>query len=105
MGRAGLPATRWQKWCDNGSQESLYFRLAHALSDAFRLNLPKDLKPLARWAAQIQYGEMSPGMAAVQAAELAWQQRLGELRVWGDHLVDPPRTCEELASAYLGFPF
>ena len=33
----------------------------------------------------------------------AQRRRLRE--VWGDHLVDPPRTCEELASAYLGFPF
>jgi len=33
------------------------------------------------------------------------REREREREVWGDTLVDPPRTCEELAMAYLGFPF
>jgi hypothetical protein len=123
MGRAGLPTARWRH--DHEGRESLYYRLAHALSDVFDLNLPQDLGPLAEWAEQIQYGEMSPAMKAAQLEELVAQgrRRLDQLAVrlaaqdaervarrrlravWGDHLADPPRTCEELASAYLGFPF
>jgi len=78
--RAGLPAKRWRKH-DHGGGESLYYQMAHALGDVFRLNLPKDLKPLALRAAQIQYGVMSPAMKAAQDAELAarGRQRLGDL--------------------------
>jgi hypothetical protein len=48
--------------------------------------------------------DLARRLQAVQDAELA-ARRLRLRAVWGDHLVGPPRTCEELASAYLGFPF
>jgi len=103
MGRASLPVKRWRK-LDEGGGESLYFQIAHALGDVFGLSLPKDLKPLALQAAQIQYGVMSPAMKAAQDAEILAirQQQLG---VWGNPLVDVPRSRGELASAYLGLPF
>jgi hypothetical protein len=127
MERADLRVTNWEKHEEEGG-ESLYYQIAHALADVFGLHLPKDLGPLARWAAQIKCGEMSPVMRAAQLEELATQgrQRLGDLavrlkaaqdaelarqrrrrlrEVWGDHPVDPPQSCEKLASAYLGFPF
>lgn len=115
MKRARLPVKRWQHH-DEGGDESLYYRIAHALADVSRvnlsddlkslaINLPRNLKPLARWAALSKYGEMSPRMKAAQNAELAAQRQQRLRDVWGDHLVYPPRICEELASAYLGFPF
>jgi hypothetical protein len=103
--RAGLPAKRWRKQYDNDGGESLYFRLAREVGEAADILLPVDLKLLAKQAAQIQYGVMPPTMEAAQNAELAARRRQQEFQVWGGHLVDPPRTCEELASAYLGFPF
>jgi hypothetical protein len=93
MEQAGLPVKWWQKWYDIGSDEndggnneseSLYFQLAHALSDDFGLNLPKDLKPLARLAAQAEYGVMSPGMEIWQAAELVAQRRRRLLKIKAD---------------------
>ena len=132
--RAGLAATRWRKTYegdggpDPDAPESFLFRLIRALGAAFGISLPKDLKLAGQRASELQYGAMSPAMEAAQAAELVarGRQRLGDLavrlkaaqdaelerqrrqrlrRIWGDHLVDPPQTCEELASAYLGFPF
>jgi hypothetical protein len=103
MGWASLPVKRWRK-LDEGGGESLYFQIAHALGDVFGLNLPKDLKPLAMQAAQIQYGVMSPAMKAAQDAEILAIRRQ-QLGVWGNPLVDVPRSCGELASAYLGLPF
>ena len=112
MEGAVLPVKQWQKWYDigsdendNGSDESVYFRLAHALGDVFGLKLPKDLKPLARQAAQIRYGAMFPVMRAAQDAEKLSIRRRQQLEVWGRPLVDVPQSCGELASAYLGFPF
>lgn len=102
--QAGRPVKRWQRHGE-GRGESFYYRLAHALGGIFGLRLPQDLNPLALRAAQIQYGVLSPAMAAEQDAELAAQRRRRLRKVWGDHLVDPPQSCEELASAYLGFPF
>jgi hypothetical protein len=71
MKAAGLPVTCWRK----GGRESLYFGVVHALSDGFGLQLPKDLHPLARQAAQIEFGTMSPTMRAAQDAELAARRR------------------------------
>jgi hypothetical protein len=120
MKRARLPVKRWQHH-DEGWGESLYYRIAHALADAAGLPLPQDLKPLARWAQRIKYGKMSPAVKAAQLEELVAQgrRRLDQLAArleaaqiarrrrlwWGDHLVDAPRSCEELAPAYLGAPF
>ena len=107
--RAGLPATRWRKTYegdgpDIDAPESVFFRLARGLADAFGRALPKDLKLAGQRASKIQYGVMFPAMKAAQDAELAArQQRLPE--VWGDSLAGVPRFCGELASAYLGFPF
>jgi hypothetical protein len=107
--RAGLPATRWRKTYegdgpDIDAPESFFFRLARGLADAFGRALPKDLKLAGQRASKIQYGVMFPAMKAAQDAELAArQQRLAG--VWGDSLVGVPRSCGELASAYLGFPF
>jgi hypothetical protein len=108
--RAGLPVKRWRRTYqgdrpDRDAPESLFFRLVRALGDSFGRSLPKDLKLAGQKASKIKYGEMSPGMAVVQAAELERQRQQRLRRVWGDHLVDPPQTCEEVASAYLGFPF
>jgi hypothetical protein len=111
MERAGLYAAQWSKTYegDGGpdieAPESLYFRLVRALGATFGIPLPKDLKLASRRASEIQYGVMSLAMKAWQDAELARQRRQRLRKVWGDHLVEPPRTCEELASAYLGFPF
>jgi hypothetical protein len=58
LGRAGLPAARWQH--DHDDRESLLYRVAHALGGAFGLHLPQDLGPLAARATQIRYGEMPP---------------------------------------------
>ena len=107
--RAGLFATRWRKTYegdgpDIDAPESLFFRLARELADAFGRTLPKDLKLAGQRASKIQYGVMSPAMKAAQDAELAARQRrLAGL--WGDSLVGVPRSRGELASAYLGFPF
>ena len=107
--RAGLPATRWRKTYegdgpDIDAPESVFFRLARGLADAFGRALPKDLKLAGQRASKIQYGGMFPAMKAAQDAELAArQQRLAG--VWGDSLVGVPRSCGELASAYLDFPF
>jgi len=108
--RAGLSATRWRKTYegdgpDIDAPESFFFRLARGLATAFGKALPQDLKLAGQRASKIQYGTMSPAMKAWQDAELARQARQRLRKVWGDHLVDPPQTCEELASAYLGFPF
>jgi hypothetical protein len=123
MKRARLPVKNWQHH-DEGFGESFYYQVAHALATAFKIRLPRDLGPPAKSAAKIRYGKMSPAMMAAQLEELValWRQRLGDLavrleatqaaeltarrrRLWGDHLVDVPRSCEELASAYLSFPF
>ena len=107
--RAGLSATRWRKTYegdgpDIDAPESVFFRLARGLADAFGRALPKDLKLAGQRASKIQYGGMFPAMKAAQDAELAArQQRLPG--VWGDSLAGVPRFCGELASAYLGFPF
>jgi hypothetical protein len=74
LGQAGLPVKRWRKH-DHGGGESLFFQVAHALADTCGLRLPKDLRPLAVRAAQIQYGAMSPAMKAAQNAELAARRR------------------------------
>ena len=108
--RAGLSATRWRKTYegdgpDINAPESFYFRVIRALGDAFGIPIPKDLMLATERASEIQYGAMSPAMKAAQDAELERQRRRRLREVWGDHLVDPPQTCEELASAYLGFPF
>ena len=58
MEQAGLRVTYWEMH-EQGWGESLYYQIAHALSDVFGLHLPKDLGPLARWAAQIRHGKMS----------------------------------------------
>lgn len=80
MEQAGLPVKRWRKRYDNGGGESLYFRLARELAQVFGIDLPVDLKLAGKRAAQVQYGAMSPAMAAWQAAELAARrQRLSEL--------------------------
>jgi hypothetical protein len=107
--RAGPCATRWRKTYegdgpDIDAPESLFFRLARELADAFGSALPKDLKLAGQRASKIQYGMMSPAMKAAQDAELAARQRR-LAGVWGDSLVGVPRSCGELASAYLGFPF
>jgi hypothetical protein len=109
--RIGLSAPRWRKTYDGDSgpdldaPESFFFRLARELADAFGRTLPKDLKLAGQRASKIQYGVMSPAMKAAQDAELAARRRRRLAGVWSDHLVDAPRSCEELASAYLGFPF
>jgi len=105
----GLPATRWRKTYegdgpDIDAPESLFFRLARGVADAFGMPLPKDLKLAAQRASKIQYGVMSPAMEAWQDTELAARRRR-LAGVWGDSLVGIPRSCGELASAYLGFPF
>jgi hypothetical protein len=99
---AGLPVKQW--FHDEDGRESLYFQIAHAVGDVFGLKLPRDLEPLAVWAAKIKHGEMSPAMKAEQHAEIMaiWRRQAG---LWVYTLVNPPRSCEELASAYLGFPF
>jgi len=107
--RAGLPATRWRKTYegdgpDIDAPESFFFRLARGLADAFGRALPKDLKLAGQRASKIQYGVMFPAMKAAQDAELAARRRR-LAGVWGDSLVGVPRSCGELASAYLGFPF
>jgi hypothetical protein len=85
--RAGLPVKRWRRTYqgdrpDRDAPESLFFRLVRALGDSFGRSLPKDLKLAGQKASKIKYGEMSPGMAVVQAAELERQrQRLGDLTV------------------------
>jgi hypothetical protein len=83
--RAGLPATRWRKRYDRGdgpdidAPESLWFRLAREIADAFGMALPKDLKLLGKRAAQHQYGVISPAMKAAQEVELAARrQRLSK---------------------------
>ena len=100
LARANVSVKRWQKH-DHGGGESLYYQMVHTLGEVFRLNLPKDLKPLAQQAARIQYGVMSPAMKAAQDAVLlaaarqrldllvlrlkaplaAWRRRLGDLAV------------------------
>src|SRR5262249_13858277 len=105
----GLPATRWRKTYegdgpDIDAPESLFFRLARGVAAAFGRALPKDLKLAGQRASKIQYGVMSLTMKAAQDAELAARRRR-LAGVWGDSLVDVPRSCGELASAYLGFPF
>jgi hypothetical protein len=105
----GLPATRWRKTYegdgpDIDAPESLFFRLARGVADAFGMPLPKDLKLAAQRASKIQYGVMSPAMKAWQDAEMAARRRR-LAGVWGDSLVGVPQSCGELASAYLGFPF
>ena len=107
--RAGLRATRWRKTYegdrpDIDAPESFFFRLARGLADAFGRALPKDLKLAGQRASKIQYGVMFPAMKAAQDAELAARRRR-LAGVWGDSLVGVPRSCGELASAYLGFPF
>ena len=107
--RAGLRATRWRKTYegdgpDIDARESFFFRLARGLADAFGGALPKDLKLAGQRASKIQYGVMFPAMKAAQDAELAARRRR-LAGVWGDSLVGVPRSCGELASAYLGFPF
>jgi hypothetical protein len=107
--RAGLPATRWRKTYegdgpDIDAPESFFFRLARGLADAFGRALPKDLKLAGQRASKIQYGVMFPAMKAAQDAELAARRRR-LAGVWGDSLVGVPRSCGELASAYLGSPF
>jgi hypothetical protein len=84
--RAGLSATRWRKTYegdgpDIDAPESVFFRLARGLADAFGRALPKDLKLAGQRASKIQYGVMSPAMEAAQAAELAarGRQRLNDL--------------------------
>jgi hypothetical protein len=71
MEKVGLPVTRWRKQYDDGRGESLYFRLAREVGEAAGILLPVDLKLLAKQAAQIQYGVMSPTIEAAQTAELA----------------------------------
>jgi hypothetical protein len=105
----GLPATRWRKTYegdgpDIDAPESFFFRLARGVADAFGRALPKDLKLAGQRASKIQYGVMFPAMKAAQDAELAARRRR-LAGVWGDTLVDVPRSCGELAAAYLGFPF
>jgi hypothetical protein len=78
--RASLSATRWRKTYegdhpDRNAPESLFFRLARALADAFGISLPKDLKLAGQRASKIKYGEMSPAMEAAQAAELVARAR------------------------------
>jgi hypothetical protein len=107
--RAGLFATRWRKTYegdgpDIDAPESFFFRLARGLADAFGRALPKDLKLAGQRASKIQYGVMFPAMKAAQDAEVAARRRR-LAGVWGDSLVGVPRSCGELASAYLGFPF
>ena len=105
MKRAGLPVTDWQKH-EEGGGESLYYQVAHALGDVFGLQLPQDLGPPAEQAKAAKITEeMSPAMRVWQDAELVRQRRQRLRVVWGNHLVEPPQTCEELAAAYLGFPF
>jgi hypothetical protein len=117
--RARLPVKQWEHHHE-GLGESLYYQVAHALAEAFKLYLPRDLGPLVKQAEKIQY-KMSPAMAAAQLEELValWRRRLdwlilrlqvaqiarGRRLWWGDHLVNPPQTREGLASAYLGLPF
>jgi hypothetical protein len=106
--RAGLSATRWRKTYegdgpDTDAPESFFFRLARGLAAACGGALPKDLKLAGQRASKIQYGAMSPAMMATQAKLAAARRHLGG--VWGDSLVAVPRSCGELASAYLGFPF
>jgi hypothetical protein len=70
--QAGRPATRWGK---SDVLESPYFQLAHKLGEAFGISLPNDLQRAAKRATDVTYGQMSPAMAAWQAAELpAWRQ-------------------------------
>ena len=118
---------------DPDAPESPLFRLARELADAFGRTFPKDPRLVGQKASKIRYGEMSPTMEAEQSvlaaqlrqhpgdhavrlraakdAELLAQhaeftaQRRRRREVWGDHLVDAPRYREDLASAYLGFPF
>ena len=47
--------------------------------------------------------ELHKQLVADLVALAARQRRLAG--VWGDSLVGVPRSCGELASAYLGFPF
>jgi hypothetical protein len=77
MEQAGLPVKRWRKKYDLRKGESLYFRLVRELGDVFGIALPKDLKLAGQRAAQVQYGVMSPAMAAWQATELAARGRSG----------------------------
>lgn len=120
---------------DPDAPESPLFRLARELADAFGRTFPKDPRLAGQKASKIRYGEMSPTMGAEQDdlllaagqqqhlgdhaarlraakdAELVWQhaelnaRRRRRREVWGDHLVEAPRYREDVASAYLGFPF
>jgi hypothetical protein len=74
--RAGLPVPQWEHHYEYGS-ESFFFAVAHKLGDVFGLDLPQDLGPLAKQAAKIKYGEMSPTMKAAQEAELLAIRRQG----------------------------
>jgi hypothetical protein len=67
--RAGLPVKRWRKQYDSGGDESFYFRFAREIARIADIDLPKDLKLPGKRAARHQYGVMSPGMVAAQAAE------------------------------------
>jgi hypothetical protein len=101
--RADIPATRWRKTYegdggpDPDAPESFFFQLIRALGDSFGMLIPRDLKLAGKRASEIEYEKMSRSMQAAQNAELRARvrQRLG----------DAPQSCEELASAYLGFPF
>ena len=101
--RAALPVKRWRKTYegdggpDPDAPESFFFQLIRALGDSFSIPIPRDLKLAGKRASKIEYEKMSPIMQAAQDAELRarTRQRLG----------GAPQSCEELASAYLGFPF
>ena len=53
---AGLPPKRWRKQYDNGGGESFYFRLAREIARLAGIDLPMDLKLLAKRAAGYRCG-------------------------------------------------
>jgi hypothetical protein len=85
-----LPVETWEHheriWGHHeGGGESLYYRIAHLLSDLFALNLPRYLEPLAEAATEMEIKyKMSAGMKAWQDAEIA-RQKLDEWRGWLGH--------------------
>jgi len=84
MARAGLPVPRWKP----KHTESLYYRMVHELAEVFGLHVPEALKPLAKQAALIQHGVMSPTMNTMQAAEPVAQglRRIGGVTVLPDEV-------------------